>query len=65
MKPPIGRASSRSADARALRIAIAARDQVIQNPELRAAQERAWAQFVRKVWGGFPQPTETESAPRA
>jgi hypothetical protein len=61
MRPPIGRASSPDADARALRVAIDARDQVIQNPELRAAQALAWQKFIRRVWGGFPQPTETEA----
>jgi hypothetical protein len=37
---------------RALCVAIAARDQVVANPELRAAQEKAWRKFVRHVWGG-------------
>jgi hypothetical protein len=46
------------ADDRAIRVAIAARDQVVENPDLRAAQEKAWRAFVRKVWGGFPQPTD-------
>jgi hypothetical protein len=46
------------ADDRAIRVAIADRDQVVENPDLRAAQEKAWRAFVRKVWGGFPQPTD-------
>lgn len=44
---------------RALRVAIAARDQVVENPDLRAAQEKAWRAFVRHVWGGFPRLTES------
>jgi hypothetical protein len=37
---------------RALRIAVAANEQVAQNPQLRAAQARAWRKFIRHVWGG-------------
>jgi hypothetical protein len=53
---------------RAMQVAIAARDQVVENPDLRAAQEKAWRAFVRKVWGGVPRPTEsvrTNEAERA
>jgi hypothetical protein len=43
---------------RAMRVAVAASEQVAQNPELAAAQRAAWARFIRVVWGGFPRPTE-------
>ena len=46
------------ADDRALRVAVAAGEQVAQNRELAAAQRAAWARFIRVVWGGFPRPTE-------
>lgn len=42
------------ADDRALRVAIAAGEQVAANPELAAAQRAAWARFIRMVWGGPP-----------
>jgi hypothetical protein len=43
---------------RAMRVAVAASEQVAQNAELAAAQRAAWGRFIRVVWGGFPRPTE-------
>jgi hypothetical protein len=51
------------ADDRAMRIAVAAGEQVAKNPELAAAQRKAWARFIRIVWSGGPavQPPEPTS----
>jgi hypothetical protein len=37
---------------RAMRVAIAAGEQVAANPALAVAQQKAWARFIRIVWAG-------------
>jgi hypothetical protein len=40
-------------DDRAMRIAVAAGEQVVENnPSLAAVQRAAWTRFIRYVWGG-------------
>jgi hypothetical protein len=42
-------------DDRALRLAVAAGEQVAKNPELAAAQRKAWTRFIKVVLAGGPR----------
>ena len=46
---------------RAMRVAVAAGQQVTANAALESAQRRAWAHFIRVVWGG---PASMAASPR-
>ena len=47
---------------RAMRIAVAAGEQIVENnPALAAAQRKAWTRFIRIVWAGGPATRQTEA----
>jgi hypothetical protein len=52
-------------DDRAMRIAVAAGEQVAKNPALAAAQRAAWARFIRIVWAGGPAVRPSEANNRS
>ena len=45
----------------AMRVAVAAGEQVVANAALEAARFRAWTHFIRVVWGG---PPSSSASPR-